>query len=138
LNLFAGLYPFEIVLLLLGVALFLALLAALLRNIFKDKPYAALLPAFFIPIVMIGYSSIQSVKYQDGLVEIEKATAAAQKDPSNPQAMARLKELQAKLNKIAPRAVADPQANEILTKARRVLQVTDESNKASLLKKRKN
>jgi hypothetical protein len=120
-NLFEGLYSYEIVLLVLGVMLFLTLLVALVRNVFKDKPYAALVPAFFIPIVMIGYPSVQSIKYQNGLIEIEKATEAVQNEPSNPQAQAQLRELQAKVNKIAPRAMADPRANEILTRAHLVL-----------------
>jgi ribosomal protein S15P/S13E len=120
-NLFEGLYSYEIVLLLLGVVLFLTLLVALLRNVFKDKPYVALIPAFFIPIVMIGYPSIESFKYQDGLFEIQKATNAVQNEPSNPQAQAQLRELQAKVNKIAPRAMADPRAKEILTSAHLVL-----------------
>lgn len=120
-NLFAGLYFYEIVLLLLGVALFLALLVALLRNVFKDKPYAALLPGFFIPIVMIGYPSIESIQYQNGIVEIQKATNAVQENPSDPQAQAQLNELQAKVSKIEPRAGNDPHATQILAMARKAI-----------------
>jgi hypothetical protein len=120
-SLFAGLYSYEIVLLLLGVSLFLVLLIGLLRNVFKDKSYAPLLPAFFIPIVMIGYPSIQSIQYQNGLVEIQKATDAVQSNPSNPQARAQLKELQATVTKIAPRAAIDPNGREILAKAQTLI-----------------
>jgi hypothetical protein len=121
-NLFAGLYNFEVLLLLLGVVLFVALLLALLRNVFKDKPYAALLPAFFIPIVMIGYPSIESIQYQNGVVEIQKAADQLQADPSNPQAQAQFQDLEAKVDKIAPRALNDPNASRVLDQARLVLQ----------------
>jgi hypothetical protein len=120
-NLFAGLYAYEIVLMVLGVVLFLALLIALLRNVFKDKPYAALIPALFVPIVMIGYPSIQTIQYQNGVVEISKAVQQVQDDPSDPEANAKLNSLEPTIAKIEPRAGSDPATETVLLQARKVL-----------------
>ena len=117
-NGFTGLYGYEIVLMLLGIALFLVLLVALLRNVFKDKPYAKLLPAFLISVVMIGYPSIESVQYSDGMVEIQTATNQLEKDPANQQAQATLRDLQ---TKIAPRTANDPAGKAVVEKAQSVL-----------------
>ena len=127
-NLFAGLYSYEIVLVVLGIVLFLVLVIALLRNVFKDKPYAALIPALFIPIVMIGYPSIQSFQYTSGVVEISKAVQQVQDDPSDPQAKATLNSLEPMIAKIEPRAASDPATEKLLVQARRVLSHSPAAN----------
>lgn len=119
---FAGLNLYESVLLVLGIVLFVALLVALLRNVFKNQPYAALLPAFLLPVAMIGYPSIQSIQYNNGLVEIQKATDQVAAHPNDVQARAALQALEPKIAAIAPRAASDPQANETLRRARIYLQ----------------
>ena len=89
-----GLYPFEVVLLVLGVVLFIAILIAFLRNVFRDKPYGGLLVFFVIPIAMIGYSSIQSVQIGEGTVTIATKTAELVKSPDDQQTAATLAEAQ--------------------------------------------
>jgi hypothetical protein len=115
---FAGLYPYEIVLMLLGVALFLVLLISLLRNVFKDKPYSTLLPAFLLPLTMIGYPSVQSIKYGNLLVQVQAASSEAAADPSNQSAISRLADLKAQ---IEPRAMNDAQGMKTLEEARNIL-----------------
>jgi hypothetical protein len=104
-SVFAGLYGYEVVMLVMGVALFLVVLIALLRNVFKDKPFAQLLPAFLISVVMVGYPSIKSFQYGDAIVQIQNANAQLEKDPGNQQAQATVRDLEAK---IEPRAKGDP------------------------------
>jgi len=78
-----GLYSYEIVLLALGVVLFVALLVAFLYLVFQGKPFAALLGFFLIPIAMIGYPSIKSIQFKDGVVTISKQTAQLEQDSTN-------------------------------------------------------
>src|SRR5215467_5674026 len=78
-----GLYGYEIVLGALGVLLFVALLPMLLRQIWRDKPYASLLAFFILPVAMIGFPSIKSIQYKDGVVSLEKNARELQRDPTN-------------------------------------------------------
>ncbi len=80
---FDGLYSYEIVLLGLGAVLFVALLIAFLYLVFQGKPFLALLGFFLIPIAMIGYPSITSIQFKDGVVTISKQTAQLEQDPTN-------------------------------------------------------
>ena len=127
-NLFAGLYSYEIVLVVLGIVLFLVLVIALLRNVFKDKPFAALIPALFIPIVMIGYPSIQSIQYQNGVIEITKAFQQVQDDPSDPQAQAQLNSLEPTIAKLEPRTATDPATQKLFVQAEKVLSQPSATN----------
>jgi len=82
----AGLYLGEVVLLVLGVALFIVLLGALRRALAAGKSYAGLLPFFLVTIAMIGYPSIKSIQYKSGMVEIDKDTEAVESSSTDPQA----------------------------------------------------
>ena len=75
---FAGLYLGEIVLLVLGVVLFVVLLGALRKALAAGRSYAGLLPFFLVTIVMIGYPSIKSLQYKDGMLQIENDTATVE------------------------------------------------------------
>ena len=72
-----GLYGYEIVLGALGVLLFVALLPMLLRQIWRDKPYGGLLAFFILPVAMIGFPSIKSIQYKDGVVSLEYVVVGA-------------------------------------------------------------
>jgi hypothetical protein len=75
---FAGLYGFEIVLLVLGVLLFLVTLVK-----FMKKTSAPLVVFFLISIAMIGYPSMQSIEYQKGVITINKQVHDLEADPGN-------------------------------------------------------
>ncbi len=109
-----GLYPFEVVLLVLGVLLFLALLIAFLRNVFCDKPYGGLLVFFVIPIAMIGYSSIQSIQIGEGTVTIATKTAQLVKNPDDQQLRI---SLQTDVAKLSARPVSNAQTAATLAEA---------------------
>ena len=96
-NLFDGLHLYEIVLLVLGVVLFVALLVALLRLVFQGKPFGGLLAFFALPIVMIAYPSIKSIEIGNDTVTIEKYTSALREDPTNPATRETLKKAVANL-----------------------------------------
>jgi hypothetical protein len=82
-NFLDPLYWYEIAMLVLGVVLFFVLVITLLKLVNRGKPFGSLLLFFAIPVVMIGYPTIQSVSFEDGVVTITKTTALLQKDPAN-------------------------------------------------------
>jgi hypothetical protein len=69
-----GLYPGEIVLLILGVVLFFLLAIAFFYQLIHQRSITALLGFFIVPIIMLGYPSITSFQYKDGVISVEKAT----------------------------------------------------------------
>jgi hypothetical protein len=78
-----GLYGYEIVLAALGVLLFVALLPLLVRQILRDKPYGGLLAFFLLPVAMIGFPSVKSIQYKDGVLSLEKDARQLRQDPTN-------------------------------------------------------
>jgi len=109
-----GLYPFEVVLLVLGIVLFLALLAAFLRNVFCDKPYGGLLVFFVIPIAMIAYPSIQTVQIGEGTVTIATKTTELVKNPDDQQLRA---SLETDVAKLGGRPISNAQTAATLAEA---------------------
>lgn len=104
-RLFEGLLFYEIVLLVLGVLLFLVLLFALVYSIIKKRDIKVLALFFVISIVMIAYPSIQKIKFNEGVVEIEKRTKALEQNPTDTTAQ---EELEKKLADIEQRQISNP------------------------------
>jgi hypothetical protein len=131
--LFDGLYFYEIVLLVCGVVFFIALLVALLWMVFSNKNYKGLLPFFVLPIAMIGYTSIQSIQIQKGVVSLNLDTKSLLSNPGNPSARAAL---QTEVSGIQSRPIGDPTALATLAKAQYALGDDNqaESNVAAALK----
>jgi hypothetical protein len=100
------LYWYETAMLVLGVVLFVVLVITLLKLVNKGKSFAALLPFFAIPVVMIGYPTIQSVSFGKDVVTITKATEELQSDPANTTAR---QTLQRAVEKTASRPATNPQ-----------------------------
>lgn len=71
-ELFRGLLLYEIVLLVLGVFLFLILSAGLLYYIIKKEQIKKLLLFFVLPILMIGYPSIQEISISKDRIQLTK------------------------------------------------------------------
>jgi len=78
-----GLLFYEKVLMGLGVLLFLALLCILIFKAVKGQSLKVILGAFLIPIVMIGWPSIEKIKYDNGVIEIVKLTREAEANPGD-------------------------------------------------------
>ena len=109
-----GLYPFEVVLLVLGIVLFIVLLIAFLRCVFRDKPYTGLLVFFVLPIAMIAYPSIQSIQVGEGTVTIATKTAQLAQNPNDQQLRV---SLQADVAKLNARPIRDAQTTSTLAEA---------------------
>jgi tetratricopeptide (TPR) repeat protein len=104
-KLFEGLLFYEIVLLGLGVLLFLVLLFLLIYSIIKKKDIKVLTLFFVISIIMIGYPSIQKIKFDNGVVEIEKRTKELEQNPADATAQ---QELEKRLAEIEQRPISNP------------------------------
>ncbi len=79
----AGLLLGEIVLMFLGVVLFVALLVLLIIKVARNQNASSLLLFFILPILMIGYPTIQSFKVKDFLEVTKNATEAVERNPSD-------------------------------------------------------
>ena len=82
-NPFDGLYFYEIVLMVGGVLLFAALLFVLVYNVTKNRSIKPLLLFFVVPIVMIGFPGIQSIKISGDGAEITRLTEKYREDPTD-------------------------------------------------------
>ncbi len=111
---FDGMYFYEIIALVGGVLLFLVLLAALLRKVFTNQPFAALLPFFMVSVIMIGFPSWSSVKMSDGVIEIDKQTHDLQ---ANPDDAALRSSLQSNVNNLSARPFKSAQTVATLAAA---------------------
>jgi len=80
------------------------LVVAFIVLVVKGKPFSKLLVFFAVPIVMIGFPSIKSIQFHDGVVTVEKLTHDLQKDPTNAT-------LRASLDKHVAEVTSRPTAN---------------------------
>jgi tetratricopeptide (TPR) repeat protein len=113
-KLFDGLYAYEIVLLILGIVLFVAILIAFLRQVFTKQPYGGLLAFFVLPIIMIGFPSFQSFKIAGVEADLAAKTQAVQQNPTDSNARTAL---QQDAEQLASRPVADAEVNANLAAA---------------------
>jgi hypothetical protein len=117
-QLFDGLYLYEIILLVLGVVMFLVLLYFLVSYLKNGKPVASLLLFFAISLVMIAYPSIQSFDISATEVKIQTVSAQLEKNPTdNTARLALTKDVAA----IADRPLSDPTAITNLARAQLAL-----------------
>jgi tetratricopeptide (TPR) repeat protein len=110
-----GLYLYEIILMITGGILFLALVFALIWNVVKGKNIVSLLPFFFLPIVMIGWTAIKSVSYDNGKIDIEKTANELIKNPADTALQKKLEKSVAAFD--TTRATNDPVALNNISKA---------------------
>ena len=101
---------FESVFLYLGVLMFLVLLASLIFFVIKGKELKPLLLFFLLPILMIGYPSVQEIKYNDIWIKLKQSQEALVENPED----SLLREKVATLTeRIQPRAHTEEQFNSI-------------------------
>src|SRR5258707_15277758 len=91
----------EVVLLILGIVLFVVLVIAFFYQLTHQRSLAALLGFFILPVVMIGYPTITSIQYQNGVLTVQKTTERLLDNPADPQSRQALEE---KDQQIASRA----------------------------------
>jgi len=119
-----GLYPYEVVLLILGVLLFLVLLVVFVIQIVRGKSPAALLPFFVVTIAMIGFPGIKEIQWQKGVLTIKTATTQLQADPTNATLRSNLAN---QVKGLADRPTSDPTALTSIARAQFALGENDDA-----------
>jgi tetratricopeptide (TPR) repeat protein len=79
-KLLEGVLLHELILILLGLMVGLALLFAFMRTVHQNKPNLKLIYAFSMPLMMIGYPSIQRVQFENGVINIDKVSKEVEKN----------------------------------------------------------
>jgi tetratricopeptide (TPR) repeat protein len=119
--LFDGLNLFEIIMLVLGVLFFVALAIVMVSCALRGKPYAKMLPFFAIPIIMMAWSSIQSIEFSKDVLTIKTNVVALETNPEDTTAASSLK---VALANVSGRPSSDPATSTLI--ARAALAVGDE------------
>lgn len=117
-KLFDGLYPYEIVLLVLGVFLFVVLVIALVLLVTRGKPFGKLVMFFAISIIMIGFPGVQSFEISASVIKIQKQTLALEQNPTDTDARESLSNAVAS---VSDRPLSDPRAVTTIAHAQLVL-----------------
>lgn len=103
---FKGLYSYEIIMLCVGALISIFLLLDLVIKIVKQKNYTKTIVAFIVPIMFIGFPSIQKISYDNGKIDIEKLTHDLSANPTDTTLR---DQVQNKLGELKSRANNDPQ-----------------------------
>src|SRR5581483_8557773 len=106
-NIFDGLYGYEVILLILGALFFIVLMVVFVILIAQKRPYGKLMMSFTFPLVMMGFPSIKSIQYKDGVISIDKMTHDLQQNPTDTK---KREELRRTLADVVTRPAADPAA----------------------------
>ncbi len=127
-SLFDNLFLYELVLLFLGAFLFMLLCAGLVYFIVKKEDLKKLLLFFPIPIIMIGYPSIQEIQIEKDKIALKKFSKEVIDNPEDTIAQKELIKVTEKLEKRATdiediKAVA--KANLLLGNSEKVIDLTN-------------
>jgi predicted negative regulator of RcsB-dependent stress response len=127
--------PDQVAMLVAGILLFVVALGLLIYCVVTRRPFKAVLFIFLIAIIMIGFPSIQSFKVLGAEVELNRSLQAAEANPNDQAAKARLAAAVAQVSQ--QRNIA-PQTRVTLAKAQLILGRPDEAaaNVRSALKMR--
>lgn len=113
-----GLFFFETVLLVLGAVLFFVLVFLLIYVIVKNRPAKVVALLFPVPIVMIGFPGIQKIRFENGIVEIERRVEQLAENPDDASAR---RELAEAVTKVEKRPVSNPRTEVTLARAQMAL-----------------
>jgi tetratricopeptide (TPR) repeat protein len=112
-RLFDGLYLYEVVMLVLGAVVVLVALGLII-----GKGPRRGLAVLIVGVIMIGWPSIRSVQYKDGVITIEKTTRDLERDPTNAAARDSLSKA---IAQVAARPSQDPRVFTTLARAQLAL-----------------
>jgi tetratricopeptide (TPR) repeat protein len=89
-NLLQGIQLYELILMILGFILGLVLIFIFLYSALRGKTNLKILYGFAAPVVMIGYPSFQSKKFDNEVVKVDKLVQAVNANPTDPTAQKEL------------------------------------------------
>lgn len=111
---FEGLLSYEIVLLVMGVILFLFMLVIMVVFVVKQRPIRSLVVFFLLPVVMIGFPSIEKIKFGNVIDIIKDKSDVLAQNPQNKEVRS---VLEAELAKIDEKRISRQQTEMIIAKA---------------------
>ena len=119
-----GLLLHEIIFLFLGILLFLVLLFVLVYLVLNKRAIKSLPFFFVIPILMIGWPSVEKIKFSGALGDLEIALRNLEANPSDSAAQA---EVRVRIAEIEKRPVSSPTTLLTLADARAAVGDTTEA-----------
>ena len=126
-----GLFLYEVVLLILGVVMFVALVGILIYYVKQRRQIKPLLLFFGLPVVMIGFPAIKKITFNRDGMEIEKKTAEIAAKPPSAIPTADKTDLRTAIEDY--RARADDSAGALIKVARAEVVLGAEDNAARTL-----
>ncbi len=91
-NLFNNMLSYETILAIMGMIFFLVLVFALVWSVLKKRNITKLLPFFIIPIIMVAYPTLKSIKIGDFILDIQAQSKIVENNPRDTAAVKRLEE----------------------------------------------
>lgn len=119
-----GLKLYEVLMLGFGSLMFLVTLALLIVFVVQKRPLKQLLFYFIIPVIMLGWSSLQKIKIDGKGIELDKTIAEYQVDSTTNK-----QHLEDLVNDIKSHDVKDPAVRKNIALAQFLLGKKDESIK---------
>jgi cytochrome c biogenesis factor len=113
-QLFNGLYLYEIVLLCLGALLFVVLLVAMVAMLIKGRAIKILLRFFLISILMMGFPAVSLIKIKDLIVTLKRQTRQLEQNPIDQTARAAVAQT---VETVTARTYSDPATLTTMAKA---------------------
>jgi tetratricopeptide (TPR) repeat protein len=122
-KLLEGIQLHELILIILGFILGLALIFIFLFTALRSKPNLKLLYGFVAPLVMIGYPSFQSIEFSKDVLKIDKLVAEVNQNPTDTAAQ---NALRANLQTLpASRCIKSSDAMTVIAKSQAALGLFD-------------
>lgn len=81
---------YEIILAVMGMVFFLVLLFALVWSIMKKRTFIKLLPFFILPIIMVAYPTLKSIRVGDIILDIQAQSKIVENNPGDTSAVKKL------------------------------------------------
>lgn len=98
---FQNMLPYEVILVIMGMVLFLALVFLLIWSVMKKRSVTTLLPFFLLPVIMVAYPTIKSIKIGniaiDNINKVKGLTDIVTEHPADTAAAGQLKDAVAQL-----------------------------------------
>ena len=95
---FGNMHPYEIIMSVMGVIIFLALVFLLVWMVMKKRSIVVLIPFFLISVVMVAFPTLSSVKVGDFIIDVRDQTKLVSENPTDSIAVKNLIE---SLNQLA-------------------------------------
>lgn len=113
-KLLEGLYLYEVMLMALGTLLFLVLLVLLIYSVIKNRDLKLMFLSFLLPVLMIGFSSIKKIQYDNLVLELQHQARELEQKPGDQQLKA---EVEKKVAAVTARPIENS-ADTLVTVAR--------------------